>query len=147
MRISFKQLFLNYFYSIFGRSKKEKERQNIIYCVKQGLLSYCKEKQFFINRLGIINISVLNYKKNKPVIIEIESIRQNIMIGYNYNSLKQITEHVSKYLKEDFSIRIVHATLWDDVKFGNNASSETMECSKFVCDDCGKCVSAFREKF
>lgn len=147
MRISFKQLFLNYFYSIFGRSKKEKERQNIIYCVKQGLLSYCKEKQFFINRLGIINISVLNYKKNKPIIIEIESIRQNIMIGYNYNSLKQIAEHVSKYLKEDFSIRIIHATLWDDVKFENNTSFEIMECSKFVCDDCGKCVSAFREKF
>lgn len=147
MRISFKRLFLIYFYSIFGRSKKEKERQNIIYCVKQGLLSYCKEKQFFINRLGIINISILNYKKNKPIIIEIESIRQNIMIGYNYNSLKQIAKHVSKYLKEDFSIRIIHATLWDDVKFENNTSSEIMECSKFVCDDCGKCVSAFREKF
>lgn len=141
---NFKQLFLNYFYSIFGRSKKEKERQSIIYGTKQGLLSYCKEKQFFINRLGIVNISVLNYKRKKPVILEIESIRQNIMIGYNYNSLKQITNHIAKYVKIDFSVRIVHATLWDDVKFGD-VSSESMECSKFVCDDCGKCINIYRE--
>lgn len=137
MRYSIRELFLQRFYKIFGYSKKELLRRRILCDVKKGLLAYCKNNQFFVNRLGILAIKIsFNGKNNTKV--EIETIRQNIMTGYINSSLIEINKCISYYLNYiEFEVHIVHSSFWDNLYVKENENY--LDCDKFDCDGCEKC--------
>lgn len=113
---------------------------DIIYKTKQGIISYCKEKQFFVSRFGITDVYVIFDKQlNIPIII-IETTRENMVNGHNFGTLENIKNNISEYLKEDFKIKVIHSNLWDEIKIKNKSYSfSEIECERFECEGCEIC--------